>query len=167
MRNNLQNPSSNRRSAENSLKATHLREKSRTFRGLLLGASLVASLTLAACASMGGGTPETQVSQRASERWKALVAGEFSKAYTYSTPGFRQVVTADGFRSRYGSAVVWVGTEVVSVVCPEPVKCNAVIRLDYKPLKGGRTGAPLNTHIDETWLLEGGQWWVFQPLTGN
>lgn len=166
MRNNLQNSSSCHQAAKNHLAPARLGEKNRNACDFFRWTPLVASLALAACASMGGGA-ETKVSQRASERWKALVAGEFSKAYVYSTPGYREIVTVDGFRGRFGSAVVWVGAEVVSVICPEPVKCNAVIRLEYKPLKGGRSGTPLNTHIDETWLLEGGQWWVFQPLTGG
>ena len=166
MPSNLQKSIAIPQASESTLAPNTTGGKSRISHGLLRWSPWLVSLTLAACASFGGGG-ETQVSQRASERWKALVAGEFNKAYSYSTPSFREVVTADGFRSRHGSAVVWVGAEVVSVVCPEPAKCTAVIRLDYKPLKGGRTGAPFSTHLDETWLLEAGQWWVFQPLTGS
>ena len=43
---------------------------------------LFVTLTLAACASLGGGKPEEQVRQRATERWQALVVGEFSRAYS-------------------------------------------------------------------------------------
>jgi len=130
-------------------------------------APLCASLVLAACASLGGKAPQDQVRQRASERWQALVAGDFTKAYNYSTPGYRAVVNADAFRGRHGTAVKWVGSEVVSVKCPEATRCLANIRLEVQPLLGGRFGDKIDTHIDETWLLEDGQWWVFQSIKGN
>jgi len=55
----------------------------------------------------------------------------------------------------------------VKVDCPETTRCLANIRIDFVPLLGGRFGAKINTHIDETWLLEDGQWWVFQSIKGN
>jgi len=130
-------------------------------------APLCASLVLAACAGLGSSKREDLVRQRALERWQALVAGQFAKAYEYSAPGFRSVVTPDAFRSRQGSAVKWEGAEVVSVDCPETARCIAKIRIDFRPLLGGRFGDKIDTHIDETWLLEDGQWWVFQSIKGN
>lgn len=132
-----------------------------------LWTTLLASLTLAGCASLDGGNPEGLVSQRANERWRALVVADFTRAYSYNTPGFRAVVTPDAYRSRVGAAVIWTGAEAVRVDCPEPTKCNATVRIDFKPVLGGRSGGSLNTHIDETWLLEDGQWWIFQPIQGN
>lgn len=133
-------------------------------RATRLCAWLLASLTLSACASLGGGNPQEQVRQRATERWQALVAGEFSRAYTYSTPGFRAVVTPDGYRSRIGSAVTWLGAEVIRVNCPEANKCTALLRIDYKPVLIRQNGVKVSTHIDETWLFEDGQWWFFQKI---
>ena len=130
-----------------------------------LWVTLLASLTLAGCASVGG-TPQEQVSQRANERWKALVAADFSRAYSYNTPGFRAVVTLDAYRNRVGAAVKWVGAEEVKVECPEAATCTATLRLDYQPVLGGVKGT-FNTHIEESWLLEDGQWWIFQPIKGN
>jgi len=136
--------------------------------GIHMGAlSLCAAMTLSACASLGGNDPEAQVRQRASERWQALVAGEFTRAYSYSTPSYRAVVSADEFRNRNGGAVKREGSEVVAVKCPETTRCIATIRIDFRPLFGGRFGDKINTHIDETWLLEDGQWWVFQSIKGN
>lgn len=129
--------------------------------------SLCAVMILSACASLGGNDPEVQVRQRASERWQALVAGEFTRAYGYSTPSYRAVVSADEFRNRNGGAVKREGSEVVAVKCPETTRCIATIRIDFRPLFGGRFGDKINTHIDETWLLEDGQWWVFQSIKGN
>ena len=130
-----------------------------------LCATLGVALTLSACASLGGGSnPQQQVSQRATERWQALVKGEISRAYSYNTPGFRAVVTPDSYRYRFGSAVNWVGAEVIRVTCPDADKCTALLRIDFKPVLSRPGGAPISTHIDETWLLENGQWWFFQKI---
>jgi hypothetical protein len=125
------------------------------------------ALVMTACASMPGSGPQGLVKQRAAERWSALVSGEFIRAYSYNTPGFRAVVTPDGFRNRFGGAVKWVGSEVVKVDCPDAVKCTVTMRVDFKPVVSGKAGGDVSTHVDETWLLEDGQWWFFQPLQGS
>ncbi len=130
--------------------------------------ALLASLALSACASVGSSkSPEEQVRQRAAERWQALIAGEFSRAYTYITPGFRAIISPDGYRNRIGNALTWVGSEVVSVNCPEASKCLARLRLDYKLLLPGKNMDKITAHVDETWLLEDGQWWIFQDIQGR
>ncbi len=129
-----------------------------------LSASICASLSLAACASLGGGTPEEQVRQRATQRWQALAAGEFSRAYNYNTPSFRSVVTPDGYRNRFGGAVSWKAAEVDRVTCPEVDKCTARLRVDFKPVLSHPNSPAISTHMDETWLLENGQWWYFQKI---
>lgn len=130
-----------------------------------LCATLSVVLTLSACASLGGGgNPQEQVRQRANERWQALVKGEISRAYSYNAPGFRAVVTQDGYRNRIGSSVTWLGAEVIRVECPEADKCTAVVRIDYKPVMMRQNNDKFSTHVDETWLLEDGQWWFFQKM---
>ena len=126
---------------------------------------VLACAVLAACASVGSSQPPQElIKQRATARWQALVAGEFSRAYTYNTPGFRAVLTADGFRNRINSgAVIWVGAEAEKVDCPEPTKCKVLVRLDYKAVMSPLQGK-LSTYLDEIWLLEEGQWWFFQKI---
>lgn len=136
-------------------------------RRLLLWASIGATVTLAACSTMAPAAPQDQVRLRANERWKHMVAKEFDKAYAYSTPAFRAVVTPDTYRDRFGPAVTWISAEVVRVNCPEPEKCVAVVRLDYSPLLNRTRGQTFSTHFDETWLLEDGQWSIFQNLKGD
>ena len=126
--------------------------------------SIGASILLAACASLNSEPSEDQVRQRATDRWQALVAGDISRAYNYSTPGYRAVVTPEGFRGRIGSGGSWVGAEIVAVNCSEAVKCVARVRIDFKPILGRRFGDKISTHADETWLFENGQWWLFQSI---
>ena len=136
-----------------------------------LGASarcfaVVGALTLVACATPGGNSPEETVKERANARWKVLVARDFAAAYDYNTATFKSLVPLETYKSRTGGAVVWLGAEAVSVKCPDADKCTARIRIDFKPLLRG-SGDKLSTHFDETWLREGGQWWVFEPVQGN
>jgi len=136
----------------------------RPLRGQFLWLALCIAMLLAACASTGGGNPQEQVRQRASERWQALVAGEFSRAYTYLSPSFRAVVSPDGYRMRFGNAVNWLGSEVVEVNCPETTRCLARVRIDFKPLLSRKIDDKMSTHVDETWLFQEGQWWFFQDI---
>ena len=122
------------------------------------------SLLLASCASLNNKPPEEQVRQRAAQRWQALVAGDFNRAYSYNTPGYRAVITPESFRGRIGSSGSWVGAEVMAMNCPEAVKCIARVRIDFKPFMGRRYGDNISTYADETWLLEDGQWWLFQDM---
>lgn len=123
-----------------------------------------AGAALTACATLGNQSAEELVSQRANQRWQYLVAGDFAKAYAFSTSGYRAVVTEQGFRGRVGSAVTWVGAETINVTCSDEIRCVARVRLDYKPILRGRVGDKYSTHLDETWLREDGQWWIFQDL---
>ena len=136
----------------------------RSLRSLSLWLSICVCLVLAACASVGSGNAPDLVRQRASELWQALVAGEFSRAYTYNTPAYRGVVSPDGYRSRFSNAVVWLGSEVVDVNCPEATRCLVRLRLDVRPLLSRKTSDKISTYIDETWLFSEGQWWYFQEI---
>ena len=129
-----------------------------------IGATLCAALALVACASINSRPPEEQVRQRATERWQALVAGQFSRAYSYNTSGFRAVVSPDAYRNRFGGAVTWLGAEVIRVDCPEASKCNALVRVDFRPVLSRKDDVKLSSHVDETWLLEDRQWWYFQKI---
>lgn len=130
---------------------------------LRLGA-LFATLTLAACASLGPSTPETLVEQRANARWQALLAGKFDDAYTFNTPGYRALVTPDAYRGRAGSAVKWTGAKVHKVTCAQADKCEARIRIDFQPPLGSSASGTFTTYITESWLLEADQWWIFLPV---
>lgn len=126
-------------------------------------ATLLVTLALAACAAVQPAAPEDAVRSRANARWQAMAAGDFATAYSYSTPGFKAVVPADTYKSRFGTAS-WHGAEVISVTCPEPTQCTARVRIDFKYLLKSKSADKISTHTDETWLLENGQWWLFQKI---
>lgn len=131
--------------------------------------AIAAAVALVACATPGGNTAEEAVMQRANARWKLLVARDFAAAYDYNTATFKSLVTLDTFKSRTGASVLWLDAEAVGVKCPDaekPEKCTARIRIDFKPTLRS-SGDKFSTYVDETWLLEAGQWSVFEPVQGN
>ena len=124
----------------------------------LTATAVLGALVLAGCASLSS-KPEDIVQRRAQERWTALLKGQFDKSHAYMTPGYRQAVPFERYRARFGSAASWQKAEVRNVQC-QPDKCDVTVRVHTKvPVRG----APiLESDLRETWLLEDGQWWLFQ-----
>ena len=124
----------------------------------------VAAVTLAGCASVfTPKPPEEAVRERATARWQALVAGQYDKAYQMLSPSYRGVTSQERYTAGLGGAAVWTGAEVIRVNC-EPEKCTARVRIDAKPLAGPRYDGIISTGVDEIWVNEGGQWWLYQAL---
>lgn len=122
------------------------------------GVSLLACLLLAGCATTAPvAEPQDLVRDRASARWQALVAGDFAKAYTFTTPTFKKTMTEQAYKGQFANAQ-WMGAEVVGVTCAQPAVCVAKVRLDSKVSLPRTTMKKITTHFDETWVLEDGQW---------
>ena len=134
------------------------------FPSLHSAGALAALALVVGCAAMGPQAPEDVVKVRASARWAALLKPDMSAAYSYMAPGYRKVHDEQAYRMRRGSAVKWTGAEVVDVRCPEATKCIAKVRIEAKPFLGRKFGDTIVTHAEETWLLEDGQWWLFEKL---
>ena len=122
--------------------------------------ALLGALLLGGCASLSS-KPEDIVQRRAQDRWTALLEGRLDKAHTYLTPGFRQAVPFERYRARFGNAGSWQKAEVRTAQC-QPEKCEVIVRVHTKV--PGRGAPVLESDLRETWLLEDGQWWLFQKL---
>jgi hypothetical protein len=118
---------------------------------------------LASCASMGPQTPEKIVEKRATDYWKARMSAKYEEAYKFSTPGYRKVRTPEQYKLQFGAGAAVVDATVTKVECGAE-KCDVQMRLGVKPailmLKLDR----VETYMNETWLLEDGQWWHYQDL---
>ena len=128
----------------------------------LASAGLLAA-SLIGCAALEPAKPEDAVKRLATARLQSLMAGDFDKAYKMLMPSYRSVVSFDRFRGDTTGAAFWKGAEVIKVSC-EPEKCTARVRIDFQHPLAAKVGGVLSTHIDEIWLLEGDQWWIFQKL---
>ena len=122
----------------------------------------VAAMALAGCATLAA-PPEKVVERRATEYWKARIAGDYAKAYSLSTPAYRKLHTAEQFRAQFGEGASLQGAEPINVTC-EPEKCTVRIKISAAPALAGMNLGTIATHLSETWLLEDGQWWRYQDL---
>ncbi len=92
------------------------------------------------------------------------MAKDFEKAYAFTSPGFRAVVKLEDYRNRFGGAAMWRSAEVVSVDCPTPEKCKAMVRLEVQVPFAKKRDDTFATHREETWLLESNQWVLFENV---
>ncbi|MBX9836616.1 MAG: hypothetical protein K2X65_10615 [Burkholderiaceae bacterium] len=141
----------------------------------LTAAVLLATGLLAGCAAPGTGSTtavtavttsakvevEDAVRTRAQQRWDWLMAGKFDDAYTYTTPSYRALNTAQDYRNRFSSGAKWVDPKVDSVTCESDKRCRVKIVLGIQVAARGFT-KPTRSVIIETWLPEDGQWWFYQ-----
>lgn len=128
-------------------------------RVMLAAAALAA---LAGCASLGPQTPEQQVQARAGTYWKARASADQSAAYALLTPAYRGLYSEQDFVKQFGAGVNVKETRVAKVTCEAADRCTANIGLTAKPVVPGLNLPEVTSYIDETWVLEQGQWWRFQ-----
>lgn len=129
---------------------------------LLLAAAATALLT--ACASTPPATPEEAVQQRAQARWNALLKHDFAQAWGYFVPAYRAVVSLDRYKSTMKNGAPWVDVKVGTVHCESATKCTADVLIEGKPVGVASFSGNVRTGVQETWLLEDGTWWLYQPL---
>ncbi|MFD2378067.1 hypothetical protein ACFSTJ_12145 [Ottowia pentelensis] len=120
-------------------------------------------MALAGCAGLQPQTTEQIVQQRAQQRWDALVAGDFAKAWTYSTPSFRQRVKQNDYRDQFGRAGQWTAAKVESVTC-KAERCTAQVSLTARLLFPGFKNQLTTGEVPEIWVRDDGQWWYLPPL---
>lgn len=132
-------------------------------RRVTLCGALAATILLTACATSGTTTPEQLVQQRSTARWNALLAGDLKKAYGYLAPSYRAITPYEKYINNIGGAATWVSADVIRVECGTD-KCSASVKIEAKPIVAMRYKGTITTGVNETWLLEDGQWWLFQKL---
>lgn len=140
------------------------RAPARATRRLLLGSALLgAGLLLSACNATPPQTPEQAVTQRAEERWAALVDGDLDLAWTYTQPGYRAVVNQRQYRGRFGAVGEWKGAQIHEVNC-QAERCSVRVRLTSVVNMPKFRNHEIDGFISETWVREDGQWWYYQTF---
>jgi hypothetical protein len=128
-------------------------------------AAAVLSAFLAACATSGGVTVESPtdvkvaaVTARAKARWQAVIEGNAEGAYGFLSPGSKAVTSFERFRAR-ARLTGFRSAELESVECETEV-CKVKFRviLDHRVMSG------LSVPVEETWVLENGQYWYVWRL---
>jgi len=117
-------------------------------------------------ASSQAATPEAIVEQRAKQRWKSALQGDFMGIYDYTTPGYRATTPQDLYSVRLrNSPVKWRSAEFKSVECSEPDRCQAVFSVtsDVVGQMRGVDKMTVETDITEDWVLLDGRWYYITP----
>lgn len=137
-----------------------------SFRALCCKAAIaLGAAALAGCATQVAKTPEQEVAERAETRWQHLIKGDFTGAYGYLMPSFRALVSEQSYRQRFGSAGAWTNAIIHQVKC-EPNACDVRVRVttQVRVPQFARHIPEVNAYLDERWVREGGQWWLYQKL---
>lgn len=130
--------------------------------------SLVAFSALGGCAAMQPEDSEAWresqrpvLKERAEARWQALMKGDFDKAYTFTTPDYRAVVTAPQYRGKYGRVADWRVARVVNVSYDVPTVAAVSVEVTYRVMLPGTPGEMFETQkpISEKWIYKDREWW--------
>lgn len=124
------------------------------------------ALMVTGCAGFSGNSepPELVVRQLATQRWQALLARDFDKAYSFAVPGYRKIKSLEYYKAnRQGAPVKWLSAEVLRVEC-EAERCKVVVQLESKATLPFSYRGNISSGIDEVWVLENRRWWMLETL---
>jgi hypothetical protein len=117
-------------------------------------------LLLSACA--GNVSKESQIEERATARWDALLSNDVATAYEYLSPGYRSSVSLNQYqRSLLLRQVSWTTASYKGSECTE-VSCKVKISLDYV-VRGAIPGVKEfkgTQNVAESWVSVGGVWYL-------
>lgn len=125
---------------------------------------LVCMLWLGGCSSLmpgssDKGTPEEIVAERALQRYQAMMAGDYRKAYKFMTPGYRVLNTLEDFQKSNIGVAQWGEVEIGRVTCSEN-DCRAGVSFEYRREGVTRRGTgPTGGAVRDVWNQIDGQWY--------
>jgi len=121
-----------------------------------------AAMMLAACTNLpaGGLTAESApqlkqaaVTERSKARWQAVIDGEVERSYEFLSSGSRAVTSLATYKAR-ARLSGFRAVDIESAACEaEMCKVKLKVTLDHRLMKG------IQAPLEETWMLENGQYW--------
>ena len=137
------------------------------FRVFLLAAVVV----LGGCATSKTLSPEDveRLEARATARWKLLEQRDWSSAYDYMSPAYREVFTRRMYEGRFSYMVEWelTSVEVVNYDAAAAV-ASVAVRVMSRPVKqtsaASKAIGAVPTRFVEQWILQDGEWWYSANL---
>jgi hypothetical protein len=135
-------------------------------RGLAISL-LVGFLGLLAGCTSGPTWDENQrgiLEQRVRERWLALEARDFEKAWEYRTPTYRARFSKQLYAKKFSYALKWELTEVEIVNYDSVAAVASVVaRVMSEPTKHTSSASlaigAIPNNLRERWIFAEGQWW--------
>lgn len=126
--------------------------------GCIIGA--LASLFVAGAAVADKADDVSTVRELSTQRLDALLAGDFERAYHFTSPLYRQFASLDEHMQRIHGAKFWKAATVGAVSC-EGKRCEIKVKLDYIMASNGQMS---QTVLDEVWIEKNGKWWIYYSL---
>jgi hypothetical protein len=141
---------------------------------LTLAASLLA--TIGGCASaptardaaagkgnVATGGAKGSVESRALARWELLIAGNAAEAYTYLSPGYREIKSQEVYAADMTNRPVkWTKAEIEGSECPAGAGyCDVTVKVHYE-LQSTLPGVgELKSYapVSERWISSQGNWY--------
>lgn len=124
----------------------------------------LSALLVAACAPPP--SDEEVVTQRAQERWDALVSNDFENSYKYHSPGYREEnTTTEHIVGLSRRKITWVAAEIVGVDC-EDGRCEVESSVTYSAdgAPGVLAGMQNTRIVREIWVRLDDQWWYSEGI---
>ena len=133
----------------------------RTLLILGLAGMLVACNSSPTRTSTASLSPEDAVAQRATERWRHIIAKDFRKAYDYLTTATRLILPSDQYAARMGQAQIkWEDMTGVQVTCEDEETCKAQVELSILVTVPMAGSIETKTYVYEDWLKSSDQWYL-------
>jgi hypothetical protein len=109
---------------------------------------------------------ESQLKERIEGRWAALIKRDFTAAYKYQSPGYRELYSVEQFRGVYGSQVGWLSARIAKLTIKD-ASAEAVVSVQYHAMvpfnpDSGSSVTKGETALDEKWIQDGGVWYHVQ-----
>jgi hypothetical protein len=124
------------------------------------GLALLAVI-LAACASNPGASRDRQIQERAQARWDAIIAGDYERAFTYLSPGYRSTTNAADYGIELRLRKVrYLSASYLDHSCDDNA-CSVRVDVGFRlaqPMKGVPEWDGTQT-LTEQWVRIGGDWW--------
>ena len=96
------------------------------------------------------------VTERAQQRWNALLKQDMQIAYQFISPAGRSLMSLENYRPRV-NAGFWRGAKVKEASCAAET-CEVTVMVDIFA-----EGVKFTNPVKETWILDAGKWWfVYQ-----
>lgn len=138
--------------------------------GIFKAIVAVAILVLLGCE--GTATPSGELSKsqqkelvtRVDQRWQARIAGDWGKAWEFTSPAYREVFPKQLYVRKFSYAVQWelTGVELLNYDASAAV-ASVVVRVMSKPTKQTSAASvavgAIPRELREKWIFESGKWW--------
>ncbi len=124
---------------------------------------IATTLLITACQPDESGKLENRVKAY----WQHKINKEFDKAYEFTTPGYKKLISKEAFMLTLSTAKLeWKGMKIDKKQCEKPDLCvvRMLIKYKYKFHLGGfaKQDMEVETPLSEKWILSNNTWYVVQ-----